>query len=354
MSVPTPPAAVSIDVVGTLLFPHPSVGGIYARVARELGHRVDPTALNQRFPLAMKAACAKDDARSRWAEIVERTFSGALPGKDIAAVQMGCWEAFARGDSWRMARGAPIVLAQLRFLGIKVGVLSNADERIRQVLAEKKLTESLDAVVLTDGAGAAKPDPAAFGKVARALGCEPRRLVHVGDDLERDARGANAAGALGIWLTDGPAPHDVRSLSRLTALPELVRDLLVGQPKVRRLTRAQRNLVANLRGQPEERGRSSERAVRSIDQAVEEAVRRIGIDRPVPEHAISAAWAKLLPATIARRTAPLRILPDGKLMIQCDGATVRSEATFLARGLLARIRELPGCGHVKAVGFTVG
>ncbi|MFZ9201022.1 MAG: HAD-IA family hydrolase [Opitutales bacterium] len=354
MSVSLPPAAVSLDLVGTLLFPHPSVGKVYARVARQAGHQVDAEALDQRFASALRAARAKDDARARWDEIVERTFSGTLPAKAIPVVQAGCWEAFGRGDAWRMTRGAAIILAQLRFLGVKVGVLSDGDARLTQVLAEKGLLPSLDAVVLTDGTGVAKPDPAAFGKIARALGCEPSRLVHIGDDLDRDARGANASGALGIWLTDGPAPPGIERLGRLTGLPERVRDLLLGKPRRTRLTRAQRNLVANLRGQPEERGRSSERAVRTIDQAVEEAVRRMGIDRPVPEHAISAAWSRLLPPALARRTAPLRILPDGKLMIQCDGATVRSEATFLARGLLAKIRELPGCGHVKAVGFTVG
>lgn len=354
MSAPIPPAAVSIDLVGTLLFPHPSVGKVYARVAQQAGHQVDAGALDERFSSALRAARAKDDARARWDEIVERTFSGTIPAKAMPAVQAGCWEAFGRGETWRLTRGASIILAQLKFLGVKVGVLSDGDARLTQVLADKGLLESLDAVVLTDGTGVAKPDPAAFGKVARALGCEPSRLVHIGDNLERDAQGANAAGALGIWLTDGPAPPGVVRLGRLTGLPECIRDLLLGTSRRKRLTRAQRNLVANLRGQPEERGRSSERAVRTIDQAVEEAVRRMGIDKPVPEHAISAAWGKLLPPALARRTSPLRILPDGKLMIQCDGATVRSEVTFLSRGLLAKIRELPGCGHVKTVGFTVG
>jgi len=354
MSAPIPPAAVSLDLAGTLLFPHPSVGRVYARIARENGLSVAPAELDQRFPSALKGVRHQGDARSRWDEIVDRTFAGSVPRSAMPGLQQGCWEAFGRGDSWRLARGATVVIAQLRFLGLKVGALSNADDRLRQVLADKGLGDKLDAVVLTDGTGAAKPDPAAFGKMARALGCETTRLVHVGDDLEEDARGANAAGALGVWLTDGPSPAGIRRLARLTGLPELVRDLLVPHPLGRKLSRAKRNLVANLRGQPEERGRSAERDVRTLDQAVEEAVRRLGIDRPVPEHAISAAWGKLLPPTLARRTAPLRILPDGKLMIQCEGATVRSEVTFLSRALLAKIRELPGCGHVKAVGFVVG
>lgn len=353
MSAPSPPAAVSLDLAGTLLFPYPSVGRVYARMAREQGLDVDAGELDRRFPAALKGARGRDEARSRWDEIVDRTFAGSVPRSAMPALQRSCWEAFGRGENWRLARGATVVIAQLRFLGLKVGALSNADARLRQVLAEKGLLDQLDAVVLTDGEGAAKPDPAAFGKVARALGCETARLVHVGDELDADALGANAAGAIGVWLADLPAPGGVRRISRITALPELVRDLLVPNAGKRRLSRARRNLIANLRGQPEERGRSAEREVRTLDQAVEEAVRRLGIDRPVPEHAISAAWARLLPPTLARRTAPLRILADGKLMVQCDGSTVRSEVTFLSRALLSRIRELPGCGHVTAVGFVV-
>lgn len=353
MSAPTPPAAVSLDLAGTLLFPHPSVGRVYSRMAKAQGLTVDAAELEQRFPTALKAVRGKDGARARWDEIVDRTFAGSVPRSAMRELQQSCWEAFGRGENWRLARGAAIVIAQLRFLGLRVGALSNADARLTQVLSDKGLLNQLDAVVLTDGIGAAKPDPAAFGKIARALGCEITRLVHVGDDLEEDALGAGAAGAIGVWLTDGPAPAGVRRLARLSGLPELVRDLIVPNPRGRKLTRAKRNLVANLRGQPEERGRSAEREVRTLDQAVEEAVRKLGIDRPVPEHAISAAWGRLLPPTLARRTAPLRILADGKLMVQCEGATVRSEVTFLSRALLAKVRELPGCGHVKAVGFVV-
>lgn len=353
MAVPNPPMAVSLDLVGTLLFPHPSVGRVYARVARRLGHDVAAGPLDARFPVACRSAAGHRADRERWDEIVDRTFGDDVPRSALPGLQAGCWEAFASGESWRMARGATIVLAQLRFLGLRVGVLSNADGRLRRVLDEKGLAQSLDAIVLADQAGAAKPDPAAFGRIARALGCEPRRLLHVGDNLESDAQAAAAAGAMGVWLSGQPAPPGVRRLARLTALPELVRDLLVAHPGGRRLSRAKRNLVANLRGQPEERGRSGEREVRTLDQAVEEAVRKLGIDRPIPEHAISAAWNKLLPPALARRTAPLRILADGKLMVQCEGATVRSEATFLARPLLAKVRELPGCGHIKAIGFVV-
>lgn len=354
MAAPIPPAGVSLDIAGTLLFPHPSVGGVYAKVARAHGHQIEASKLDARFPTALQSTRKETSSKERWAEIVERTFAGSIPQSSMASVQAGCWEAFGRGDAWRMARGTLIILTQLRFLGLKIGVLSNADGRMRQVLAEKELLERFDSVMLTDGVSAAKPDPASFGKMAYNLGCKIEQLVHVGDGLEEDARGANACGAHGIWVTEGPAPEGIHRIPRLTALPEAIRDRMLPDSVGKKLTRTGRNLIANLRGHPEEKSRSNERTVRSIDQAVEEAVKRLGIDRPIPEHAISAGWAKLLPPTLARRTAPLRILPDGKLMIQCEGAIVRSEVAFHSRSLLAKIRELPGCGHIKAIGFVVG
>lgn len=354
MAAPTPLKAVSLDLVGTLLFPHPSVGKIYARVARLAGHAVDAERLDSRFQVAIRTTRAGGETRARWDEIVDRTFAGDVPRSAIRELQAGCWDALGRAESWRMARGAPIVLAQLRFLGMRVGILSNADSRLRQVLADKGLAGLIDAIVLGDDGGAPKPDPAAFARLARVLGCDVAQMMHVGDDLDADARGAIGAGATGVWLSPNPAPAGVQRIGRLTALPELARERLLSKPTGRRLSRAKRNLIANLRGQPEERGRSSEREVRTLDQAVEEAVRKLGIDRPIPEHAISAAWHRLLPPALARRTSPLRILADGKLMVHCEGATVRSEATFLSRALLAKVRELPGCGHIRSVGFTIG
>lgn len=353
MATGVTPAAVSFDIVGTLLFPHPSVGRIYARVARQVGHAVEAEALDRRFATALRSAQPGLPARAHWDEVVERTFAGAVPASALPAVREGCWHAFAQGDAWRTARGASVTLSQVRFLGLKTGVLSNADERMRGVLEAKGLLPLLDAVQLSAAGTEPKPHPSAFAAMARALGCEMRRLLHVGDELEADARGAAGAGATGVWLDPRTAPEGVRGLARLTALPELVRELLMPGQAARRLPRRHRNLLANLRGMPEESGRSAEREIRTLDQAVEEAVRRLGVDRPIPEHSISAAWPRLLPALLARRTAPLRILPDGKLMVQCEGATVRSEAAFHSRALVAKIRALPGCGHVSAVGFVV-
>lgn len=344
------PAAVSLDLAGTLLFPHPSVGRTYARVARELGHQVAAADLEGRFAAALAATPAAGEPRRRWDEVVDRTFGDRIPRSALAGIQEGCWRAFSEPASWRLASGALPALAQLRFLGLRVGAFSNADDRLRPVIEAKGLAPLLDAVRL----GEAKPAPESFVRMAADLGASPATLVHVGDSRREDAAGALAAGARAV-LVGQPLPGDrFPSIRLLAQLPRIVRDWILPNPRGIRLRREARNLLANLRGLPEESGRSSERETASLDAAIESAVRRLGIDRPIPEHAISAAWNTLLPPSVARRSSPLRILPDGKLLIHCENPVVRSEAAFHARSLLAKVRELPGCRHVASVGFVSG
>lgn len=48
--------------------------------------------------------------------------------------------------------------------------------------------------------GTGKPDPAIFHIACRELGCEPHEVVHLGDDVELDVRGARAAGMHAVWI----------------------------------------------------------------------------------------------------------------------------------------------------------
>ena len=48
--------------------------------------------------------------------------------------------------------------------------------------------------------GAGKPDPALFHTACRELGCAPEEVVHLGDDIELDVRGARGAGLHAVWM----------------------------------------------------------------------------------------------------------------------------------------------------------
>jgi HAD superfamily hydrolase (TIGR01549 family) len=342
------PKAVTLDLAGTLIFPQPSVGKVYARCAARLGFSCDAAALDARFAPAFRAAPREAEPAAFWAEVVERCFGREIPRSALPALQAACWEAFARPESWRLARGATVALAQLRFLGLRVGFLSNADARLEGVIRSKGLLLDGDGLWLSAG----KPAPEPFLTVAKSWRIDPRELVHVGDDPSEDAAGARAVGARAVLLGDRPSdlPRDVAGLSRITGLPELVREWMIGAGKP--LDRRGRRMVSELRGLPEDRS-AAPRGSKTVDAAVEEAVRRLGIDRPIPEHAISASWPRLLPPALARRTSPLRILPDGRLQVHCESAVVRSEAAFHIRPLASKVRGLPGCSHVTGVVLTL-
>jgi putative hydrolase of the HAD superfamily len=48
--------------------------------------------------------------------------------------------------------------------------------------------------------GASKPDPALFHIACRELRCPPEEVVHLGDDIELDVRGARRAGLHAVWI----------------------------------------------------------------------------------------------------------------------------------------------------------
>lgn len=60
--------------------------------------------------------------------------------------------------------------------------------------------------------GYAKPDPAAFHRVAYTCGISTANMIHVGDDWTCDVEGARSAGVTAIWLSKGRRVPDHEQL----------------------------------------------------------------------------------------------------------------------------------------------
>jgi putative hydrolase of the HAD superfamily len=344
--------AVTFDLSGTLLFPQPSVGAVYATCAKRHGIAVDAVALEAAFGPALRSAHRPAKPEVFWREVVERTFGAALPASKAETVFRECWNAFGDAKSWRTTTGIVSVIGALKFLGIKVAVLSNADARLRRVLEQKDLARHFDAIYLSDEIGCAKPDAKAFAHAARGLGVALTALVHIGDSPTEDGEGPRDAGAVGVIVGGRHAPERCLRVERLAEVPKLIQALLNdGKPRGK-LSRRTLNLLANLRGLPEDRSRSTERDLKSLDDAMGEAFRKLRLDKPVPEDAIIAHWSELLPMKLARRAAPLKVVEGGRLVIQCENAVIKTELRFRERALLAKIRELPGCLEVRSLAFV--
>ena len=198
-------AAVTFDVGGTLMMPHPSVGAVYREFALKHGTSYEADALNRAFREVFRST-KKDvmirevEQRERdfWRRVVRETLhaSSTRPPANFDAFFDEVWEAFGHADRWRVFPDAAPTLAALRERGYRIGALSNSDRRLHGILAETGLRAQLDAVTVSSEAGTEKPDAAIFRAAQRALaaGLTPRQLLHVGDSFEHDVAGARAAG----------------------------------------------------------------------------------------------------------------------------------------------------------------
>ncbi|MFB6361427.1 MAG: HAD family hydrolase [Halobacteriales archaeon] len=88
------------------------------------------------------------------------------------------------------------------------------------------IPDAFDTMVFAGYDTAPKPDPEPFRTVIEALGVAPERTVHIGNSIESDVAGANAAGVTSVWLEHESTPpaaaepdYTVGSLSELTDPP---------------------------------------------------------------------------------------------------------------------------------------
>lgn len=224
-------AAVSFDVGGTLIDPWPSVGHVYAAVAAAHGHPgLSPETLNRQFAAAWQRRAPFDHSRTAWRWIVEETFAGFLDRPTAATLLDPLYRQFERAEAWRVYEDVVPTLRALRGRGLRLGVVSNWDERLRPLLRNLGLAEFFDVIAVSIEVGAAKPSPRIFHHCARALGVPPGAIVHVGDSPQDDVQGALAAGLQALHLQRQAIEAGPGCLTSLHELLEKLAPRIVSNP----------------------------------------------------------------------------------------------------------------------------
>src|SRR5207249_319072 len=150
---------------------------------------------------------------------IDRALATRLPGDVLAALV----DAYARPILMvppAVDDGALKALRTLRDLGYTLAVVSNTMRTpgvtLRRVLERYGLLGCFAHTAFSDETRVRKPDPAIFLGALRALGAEPARAIHVGDDAILDVEGARAAGMRVVQVTDAArkAPGPARSSTR--------------------------------------------------------------------------------------------------------------------------------------------
>lgn len=233
--------AVFFDAGHTLLHAVPSVGEIYARVAEELGVRVDPALIGGIFAqvfseneaslaaTSIGAPASDEQDAELWRAIVHRVHGRTpeLSRLDPEAWYRRLYERFGTPDHWRLYPEVGAVLKDLRSRGLKLGVISNWSTRLRVIAEATGLAPLVDFILASSEAGVRKPDPRIFRMALERSGVEPAEAVYIGDQVEDDVRGAQRMGITPVflWRKSGPPPalegtEIVRDLSELLVLLE--------------------------------------------------------------------------------------------------------------------------------------
>jgi putative hydrolase of the HAD superfamily len=209
--------AVTFDVGNTLIAPWPSVGHVYAEVAAAHGHgNCSAEALERRFRAAFHARGGLINTKQEWSLIVDETFAGLLSKPPSESFFPELYERFAQAGAWRIFEDVVPTLAALRQRGLKLGVISNWDDRLRPLLKSLQIADQFDVIVVSCEVGASKPASAIFRAAVKQLGVPACSLLHVGDSFAMDVLGARAAGLHAVQIErQAEAGHDSQIKSLL-------------------------------------------------------------------------------------------------------------------------------------------
>lgn len=198
---------VTLDVTNTLLkFSRPP-GEQYAAVGQLYGLTADPRKLNNAFRSSFKIrekevpyyGALTTGWQDWWLAIVADTFRKAdCQANDETLKKIGCHlnEHYSHAKAYKLVDGTIPLLDKLQSRSVKIGVISNFDERLYGVLDQLKISHYFNFILTSYSLKFAKPDSKIFEKALEEAGgkIQPSEALHIGDDLRCDYIGARSCG----------------------------------------------------------------------------------------------------------------------------------------------------------------
>src|SRR5262249_15347904 len=164
--------AVLFDAAETLFTTRGSVGEIYGIVARKYGSKASPEDIQAAFLRNFRGAgpLTAADQKQWWKNIVHRVFTQVGMFDNFEQFFHEVYDWFRDSQGWVLFPETLEVLQELQRRGLKLGIISNFDNRIYSVLESLGIRRFFEAVVISSETGYCKPDPQIFAAAARAIG----------------------------------------------------------------------------------------------------------------------------------------------------------------------------------------
>ncbi len=208
------PQVIFLDAVGTIFGVRNSVGYIYSKLASKYGVETDAKLINQYFYESFKESSplAFDSTEYEvvrkleyiwWKKIAYRTFAKANVLKqftDFHDFFRELYDYFQTSKPWYIYEETIDVLNQWQQQGIQLGLISNFDTRVYQVLDSLNLKSYFKTITISSLTGVAKPEAKIFLTALKKHNCLPENAWYIGDSLKEDYWGAKSVGMQSFWL----------------------------------------------------------------------------------------------------------------------------------------------------------
>lgn len=220
---------ITFDVTNTLLKFRVSAGQQYAKVGSLYGVNADPDKLTAAFKTqwkilnnehpnfganTVKPSDSPITSSEWWKKLVFQTFCTAgypLNNKNLNDIADHLIQIYNTSVCWDVRPGAKTMLENLRKQKVSLGIISNFDERLHNVLSDTGLLHLFDFVLASYIAKCYKPQTEIFNLALDIIKCAPSQAVHIGDDVHLDYLAARKAGWDALLLKQDSVDEEAKS-----------------------------------------------------------------------------------------------------------------------------------------------
>ncbi|KAJ3381369.1 Haloacid dehalogenase-like hydrolase domain-containing protein 3 [Lobulomyces angularis] len=242
--------ALTFDCFGTLFRPKHAIGKLYELKAKEHNIVIDPIALNNsflqtykkydtlkpNFGTEMNGEKVEEEAKITklwWKNVVFETFLNCQEF-DIKVLELlfeDLYESFKKGDFYEVFEETPQVLKTLKSKGFLLGIISNMDHRIVELLKCLQLRKYFDFIVYSSSISFVKPQSQIFEEAFRKTRLfqptvDRNSVLHVGDDKLKDYDGATKFGNKALLLKRYNFDNSTDDSNTISNLNEIFKHLV--------------------------------------------------------------------------------------------------------------------------------
>lgn len=208
------PQVIFLDAVGTIFGVKNSVGDIYTQLAKEYGVNREAKIVDNCFyqafknnpPLAFHTQNEEEIKELEfqwWQKVTYNTFHQDNEVEEFTNFNdffKQLYDYFKTSQPWFIYDDVIPSLNQWQKQGIELGIISNFDTRIYDVLDNLNLRQYFQTITISSLTGFAKPHQKIFETALIKHHCKPENAWYMGDSIKEDYFGAKSSGMRSFWL----------------------------------------------------------------------------------------------------------------------------------------------------------